>query len=161
MGLLRGYVRRVGRACSLSVCLRPKRTITLGTKCLIARIVSVIRGRVEALVLSTSTTYRVPSILRVPCHPPLGSDKRTKRGTCACHLSSYAYLTKSMVKSCSFSERVQVKSGLCFVSVTVCSVIGGGAFGNVPLPSVTIVRRSKRYRIVERFKCRSFGDQLS
>lgn len=113
------------------------------------------------LVLSASTTYRVPSILRVPCHPPLVSDNRPNRGGCACELSSYAYLTNSIVKSCSFSERVGANSELYFYSVTVCSVIGGGAFGNVPLPSVTMVSRGGSYGIVEEFRCRSFGYELS
>lgn len=136
--------------------------MTLGTNCLRAAILSVIRGgKVGVLILSASTTYRVPSMLRVPCHPPLGSDKGTKRGTCACQLSSYAYLTNSIVNSCSFSGRVGINGELAFYSVTVCSVIGGGAFGNVPLPSVTIVKTSGRYEMVEEFKCRSFGKELS
>ncbi len=155
-------VRHIHSYCKIAICLRPNRTITLETNCLIYRMLRVIRGnKVGATVLSTSTTYRVPSILRVPCEPPLGDSALPRRDRGRCQLSDFAYLTKSVVKSCNFTLPLGVNSELCFRSVTVCSVIGGGAFGNVPLPSVCDVSKRKGYHLVGGFKCSSFGNELS
>lgn len=87
--------------------------------------------------MSTDTTYRVPSMLRVPCHPPLlNTTSRAARGRIAIQLKKPAYLSNSVVKSCGFGGLPRCKSLLLFKSVTVCAAYGGGAFGKVPLPSV-------------------------
>lgn len=87
--------------------------------------------------MSADTTYRVPSMLRVPCHPPLlKTSSRAASDKVAIQLKNPAYLSKSIVKSCGFDGLPRCKSLLLFKSVTVCAAYGGGAFGKVPLPSV-------------------------
>jgi len=149
----------------VDVYMEPGEAIGLNSGILLARVLDIVRNEVEIAILDVSAWAHIPDILTAPLTAPYKPDiigggkpsqlKNTYR------LASRSCMSGDILGDYSFPQPLHRGSNIMFSDMVTYAVVSNNVFNGMPLPSIAILTKSNKIRIVRQFGYEDYEARLS
>ncbi len=144
----------------VEVYLEPGEAVALDTGFLVAEVLELIENDGQIAILDTSAACHMPDVLEMPYRPfVIGSGKAgEKKYTYT--LGGPTCLAGDIIGTYSFDEALKVGDKIAFCDMAIYSMVKNNTFNGMPLPTIAVVDKDRKVRIVRKFGYKDFKMRL-
>lgn len=152
---------------NLEVYLEPGETIALNAGVLVGSVIDIFKGKNETniAVLDVSATCHMPDVLEMPYLPtilgakPLLQSKESNEYNY--RLVGPSCLTGDVIGEYSFAKPLELGQKLVFLNMAIYTMVKNNTFNGVNLPSIAIINKAGKIKIIKKFGYKDFKNRLS
>jgi carboxynorspermidine decarboxylase len=147
----------------LDVYLEPGEAVALNAGVLVGSVIDVFRNGKNIAVLDISPTCHMPDVLEIPYIPTiLGAEAKPKEGDeNAYQLVGPSCLTGDVIGEYSFDKPLTIGDRVVFLNMAIYTMVKNNTFNGINLPSIAIMSKDKKIKIIKRFNYKDFKNRLS
>ncbi|MFA6324660.1 MAG: carboxynorspermidine decarboxylase [Candidatus Paceibacterota bacterium] len=151
----------------LEVYLEPGEAIALNSGILIGQVVDIKNNGMNIAILDVSAATHMPDVLEMPYLPTiLGATGITKEDQVATHKNIYrlagsSCLTGDIIGDYSFNEPLQLGQKIVFLNMAIYTMVKNNTFNGINLPSIAIINKKGKIKIIKKFNYKDFKNRLS
>ena len=146
----------------LSVYLEPGEAVALNTGVLIASVVDVFQNGMNIAVLDTSATCHMPDVIEMPYLPTvLDAKPSTSNNENSYRLVGASCLTGDIIGDYTFLKPLLIGDKIIFLNMAIYTMVKNNTFNGVNLPSIAILNKEGKIKIIKKFGYKDFKNRLS
>ncbi len=146
----------------LDVYLEPGEAIALNAGVLVATVIDILRNKTDIAVLDVSATTHMPDVLEMPYLPTiLGAEAATTGKNNIYRLVGPTCLTGDIIGDYAFPAPLAIGQKIVFLNMAVYTMVKNTTFNGINLPSIAVLDKSGKIRIVRKFGYDDFKSRLS
>ena len=146
----------------LSIYLEPGETVALNTGVLIASVVDVFQNGMNIAVLDTSATCHMPDVIEMPYLPTvLDAKPSTSNNENSYRLVGASCLTGDIIGDYTFLKPLLIGDKIIFLNMAIYTMVKNNTFNGVNLPSIAILNKEGKIKIIKKFGYKDFKNRLS
>ena len=146
----------------LEVYMEPGEAIALNAGVLVGKVVDIFNNNQNMAVLDISATTHMPDVLEMPYLPTiLGAKKAEDGDNNAYTLVGPSCLSGDVIGRYSFPEPLKVGQKLIFMNMAIYTMVKNNTFNGVNLPTIALMDKKGKIKIVREFGYRDFKNRLS
>jgi carboxynorspermidine decarboxylase len=155
--LIRDFRQRHG----VEVYLEPGGAVGWQTGPLVARVLDIVRNKIEIAILDISAAAHMPDVLEMPYRPMVRGSGQPGEKAHDYRLGGNTCLAGDVIGDYSFGAPLQVCDRVVFEDMIHYTFVKNTTFNGVNLPSLAIWTREGELRIVRRFGYEDYKGRLS
>ena len=146
----------------VDVYMEPGEAVGLNAGILLARVLDIVRNEVEIAILDVSAWAHIPDILAAAPYKPdiIGAGKPNQLEH-TYRLASRSCMSGDIIGDYSFPRPLHRGSRIMFSDMVKYAVVSNNVFNGMPLPSIAILKKSNKIRIVRQFGYEDYEARLS
>jgi carboxynorspermidine decarboxylase len=145
----------------LEVYLEPGEAIALNAGVLVASVLDVIHNAMDIAILDTSAAAHMPDVLEMPYRPEIEGAGTIDEYPHKYRLGGLTCLAGDVIGDYSFREPLKPGSRVVFLDMAHYTMVKNNTFNGVRLPSIAVVDRQGRVRVVREFGYEDYRNRLS
>jgi len=147
----------------LQVYLEPGEAIALNTGVLVGSVVDIKRNGKNIAVLDISPTCHMPDVLEMPYIPTiLGAKSSPNEGDeHAYELVGPSCLTGDVIGDYTFPKKLLIGDRVVFLNMAIYTMVKNNTFNGINLPSIALMDKKGKIKIIKRFGYKDFKNRLS
>ncbi len=146
----------------IDVYIEPGEAIVYDAGFLLSTVVDIInRPGMDIAILDTSAAAHMPDVLEMPYRPDVAGAGRVGEFPHTYRLGGISCLAGDTIGEYSFPGKLARGDRLLFTDMAHYSMVKNNTFNGIPLPSLCIVKRDGRIKVVRKFGYRDFIRRLS
>ncbi len=145
----------------LEVYLEPGEAIALNAGVLVASVLDVTHNAMDIAILDTSAAAHMPDVLEMPYRPEIEGAGTIDEYPHKYRLGGLTCLAGDVIGDYSFREPLKPGSRVVFLDMAHYTMVKNNTFNGVRLPSITVVDRQGRVRVVREFGYEDYRNRLS
>jgi len=146
----------------LEVYLEPGEAVALNAGVLIGEVVDIFKNGKNIAVLNVSATTHMPDVLEMPYLPTVLGATPVKEGVEHNYrLVGPSCLTGDVIGEYSFSKPLEIGQKLVFMNMAIYTMVKNNTFNGVNLPSIAILDKNGKVKIIKKFGYKDFKNRLS
>lgn len=148
----------------LDVYLEPGEAIALNAGVLVGEVVDIFKNDINIAVLDVSATTHMPDVLEIPYLPTvLGAKGATKDNSFSntYRLVGPSCLTGDIIGEYLFLEPLSVGQKIVFLNMAIYTMVKNNTFNGINLPSIALIDKNNKIKVVKEFSYRDFKNRLS
>jgi len=143
----------------LEVYLEPGEAIALNAGVLVGSVVDIFSN---IAVLDVSATCHMPDVLEMPYLPSILEVKSAKEGgENVYRLVGPSCLTGDVIGEYSFPKPLVIGQRIIFMNMAIYTMVKNNTFNGVNLPSIAIMNKNSKIKIIKKFEYKDFKNRLS
>jgi carboxynorspermidine decarboxylase len=143
----------------LEVYLEPGEAIALNAGVLVGSVVDIFSNKV---VLDVSATCHMPDVLEMPYLPSIFGAKGAEEGSPNVYrLVGPSCLTGDVIGEYSFPKPLVIGQRIIFMNMAIYTMVKNNTFNGVNLPSIAIMNKNSKIKIIKKFEYKDFKNRLS
>ena len=149
----------------LIVYLEPGEAIALNVGVLATTVVDIFNNEVDIAVLDASAACHMPDVLEAPFLPkmtgakPLNGDIKGEKNVYK--LVGPTCLAGDVIGYYSFPEKLKVGQKLIFLNMAIYTMVKNNTFNGVNLPSIAVMNKKNKIKVIKKFGYKDFKGRLS
>ncbi len=145
----------------VNVHLEPGEAVALNAGVLVATVLDVVHNGIDIAILDTSAETHMPDVLAAPYRPSIiGAGKPGERRY-TYRLGGMTCLAGDVIGDYSFERRLMPGDRLVFLDMAHYSMVKTTTFNGVRLPSIALLTKEGRLRVIKRFGYEAYKERLS
>jgi carboxynorspermidine decarboxylase len=145
----------------VQVILEPGEAVALNAGVLAASVLDVVEnGKVKVAILDTSAETHMPDVLAMPYRPEVFDGGKPNEKKHTYRLAGMSCLAGDVIGDYSFDKPLAVGDKLMFLDMAHYSMVKNTTFNGVKLPSIALLEKGGRLRIIRKFGYKDFRDRL-
>jgi carboxynorspermidine decarboxylase len=128
---------------------------------LLARVLDIVRNEVEIAILDVSAWAHIPDILAASYRPDIIGGSKPGELEYTYRLASRSCMSGDIIGDYSFPRPLHRGSRIMFSDMVKYAVVSNNVFNGMPLPSIAILKKSNKIRIVRQFGYEDYEGRLS
>jgi len=145
----------------LEVYLEPGEAIALNAGVLVASVLDVTHNAMDIAILDTSAAAHMPDVLEMPYRPEIEGAGTIDEYPHKYRLGGLTCLAGDVIGDYSFREPLKPGSRVVFLDMAHYTMVKNNTFNGVRLPSIAVVDRQGRVRVVREFGYEDYRNRLS
>jgi|SRR6185437_4904929 len=146
----------------LEVYLEPGEAIALNAGILVATVVDILKNKTPIAVLDVSATTHMPDVLEMPYLPTiLGAEPASENKPNTYRLVGPTCLTGDIIGDYSFPEPLAIGQKLVFLNMAIYTMVKNNTFNGVDLPSIALLDKEGKIKVIREFGYEDFKERLS
>ncbi|MDQ3076182.1 MAG: carboxynorspermidine decarboxylase [bacterium] len=147
----------------LTVYLEPGEATALNAGVLVGSVVDILKNEMDIAVLDVSPTCHMPDVLEIPYLPRiLGVEfGHTDHDKNVYRLVGPTCLTGDIIGDYSFETPLQIGDKLIFLNMAIYTMVKNNTFNGVDLPSIALMDKKKKIKVIKKFGYKDFKERLS
>lgn len=146
----------------LTVYLEPGEATGLNAGVLVGSVVDILKNEMNIAVLDVSPTCHMPDVLEIPYLPRiLGADFAKEGSKNVFRLVGPTCLTGDVIGDYSFDTPLKIGDKVVFLNMAIYTMVKNNTFNGVDLPSIAIMNKNKKIRVIKKFGYKDFKNRLS
>ena len=149
------------RKYNVDVYMEPGEAVGLNGGIFLARVLDIVRNEVEIAILDTSAWAHIPDILAASYRPDIIGGGKPGELEYTYRLASRSCMSGDIIGDYSFSRPLHSGSNIMFSDMAKYSVVSNNIFNGIPLPSIAILAKSNKIRILRKSGYEDYEGRLS
>ena len=149
------------RKYNVDVYMEPGEAVGLNGGIFLARVLDIVRNEVEIAILDTSAWAHIPDILAASFRPDIIGGGKPGELKHIYRLASRSCMSGDIIGDYSFSRRLHRGSNIMFSDMAKYSVVSNNIFNGIPLPSIAVLTKSNKIRILRKSGYEDYVERLS
>ncbi|MEK7459860.1 MAG: carboxynorspermidine decarboxylase [Patescibacteria group bacterium] len=153
----------------LTVYLEPGEACALNAGVLVTSVVDILRNEINIAVLDVSATCHMPDVLEIPYLPHILDATICGRPSSATSVESKntyrlvgpTCLTGDVIGEYSFSKPLEIGQKIIFLNMAIYTMVKNNTFNGVDLPSIALIDKKGKIKIIKKFGYKDFKERLS
>jgi carboxynorspermidine decarboxylase len=146
----------------LTVYLEPGEACALNAGVLVGSVVDILRNDMDIAVLDVSPTCHMPDVLEIGYLPKiLGEDFAKENSKNVYRLVGPTCLSGDVIGDYSFKETLKVGDKVVFMNMAIYTMVKNNTFNGVDLPSIQILDKKNKIKLIKKFGYKDFKERLS
>jgi carboxynorspermidine decarboxylase len=146
----------------VDVYMEPGEAVGLNAGILLARVLDIVRNEVEIAILDVSAWAHIPDILAdAPYKPDIIGAGKPNQLEHTYRLASRSCMSGDIIGDYSFPRALHRGSNIMFSNMATYAVVSNNVFNGMPLPSIAILKKSNKIKIVRQFGYEDYEARLS
>lgn len=145
----------------LEVYLEPGEAIALNAGVLVASVLDIIHNEMDIAILDTSAAAHMPDVLEMPYRPEVEGAGPMDEYPHKYRLGGLTCLAGDVIGDYSFPQPLKPGSRVVFQDMAHYTMVKNNTFNGVRLPSIAILDRQGKIRVVRQFGYEDYRDRLS
>ena len=145
----------------VDVYMEPGEAVGLNAGILLARVLDIVRNEVEIAILDVSAWAHIPDILAASYRPDIIRGGKPGELEYTYRLASRSCMSGDIIGDYSFPRPLHRGSRIMFSDMVKYAVVSNNVFNGMPLPSIAILKKSNKIRIVRQFGYEDYEGRLS
>ena len=155
--VIEGFQARTG----LQVYMEPGEAIALNAGILVGRVLDIVEGGKNNVILDLSATAHMPDVLEMPYRPEIRGTGKAGEKAYTYQLGGLTCLAGDQIGDYSFDQPLEVGDRLVFEDMAHYTMVKNTTFNGVPLPAIVLRLVSGDYEVVREFGYADYRDRLS
>jgi carboxynorspermidine decarboxylase len=149
------------RKYNVDVYMEPGEAVGLNGGIFLTRVLDIVRNEVEIAILDTSAWAHIPDILAASFRPDIIGGGKPGELEYTYRLASRSCMSGDIIGDYSFSRPLHSGSNIMFSDMAKYSVVSNNIFNGIPLPSIAILAKSNKIRILRKSGYEDYEGRLS
>lgn len=145
----------------LEVYLEPGEAVALNAGVLVASVLDITHNQRDIAILDTSAAAHMPDVLEMPYRPDIEGAGTLDEFPYKYRLGGLTCLAGDIIGDYSFPRPLKPGSRVVFQDMAHYTMVKNNAFNGVRLPSIAVLDRQGRIRVVRRFGYEDYRNRLS
>jgi carboxynorspermidine decarboxylase len=146
----------------LTVYLEPGEATALNAGVLVGSVVDILKNEMDIAVLDVSPTCHMPDVLEIGYLPRiLGVDFAKDDSQNVYRLVGPTCLTGDVIGDYSFKEKLKIGDKLVFLNMAIYTMVKNNTFNGVDLPSIALINKKGKIKVIKKFGYQDFKNRLS
>jgi carboxynorspermidine decarboxylase len=159
--LLSALINDFKKRFALEVYLEPGEAVALNTGVLVATVLDITRNDMDIAILDASAAAHMPDVLEMPYRPVISGAGRSGEHRFTYRLGGPTCLAGDVIGDYSFPAPLEIGSKLVFLDMAHYTMVKNNTFNGVRLPSIAVLDKEKRLRVVRTFDYADYRTRLS
>lgn len=160
-GALIDLIKYVRKKYKLEVYLEPGEAIALNSGYLVTTVEDIVSNGMDILILDASAACHMPDVLEMPYRPPLKNSSLPNEKKYTYRLASRTCLAGDIIGDYSFDKKILPGDRLIFEDMAIYSMVKNNTFNGMALPSICVMEKGGKIKIIKKFSYEDFKERLS
>lgn len=145
----------------LDVYLEPGEAIALNVGVLVSSVVDIIKNNMNIAILDVSAATHMPDVLEMPYHPTILGADLPKKNKYTYRLGGPSCLAGDVIGDYSFKKPLAIGQKLIFLNMAIYTMVKNNTFNGIRLPSIALMNKNNKIKIIKKFGYEDFKIRLS
>jgi len=145
----------------IQIYVEPGEAVALNTGYLVSKVVDIVHNGIDIAVLDTSAACHMPDVLEMPYRPKIIGAGLPSEKKYTFRLGGPTCLAGDVIGDYSFEQALEPGDLLVFCDMAIYSMVKNNTFNGIGLPSIAVVEKDRRVRLVRSFGYQDFKGRLS
>jgi len=151
----------------LTVYIEPGEACALNAGILVGSVVDILKNNMNIAVFDVSPTCHMPDVLEIPYIPtiigaePFARGKASGNNNNVYRLVGPTCLTGDVIGDYSFREPLKIGDKLVFLNMAIYTMVKNNTFNGVDLPSIALMDKKGKIKVIKKFGYKDFKERLS
>jgi carboxynorspermidine decarboxylase len=146
----------------LLVYIEPGEAVALNAGVLVGEVVDIFKNKTNIAVIDVSATTHMPDVLEIPYLPAiLGAKPAIEANANIYRLVGPSCLAGDIIGDYSFPQPLAVGQKLIFLNMAIYTMVKNNTFNGIGLPSIALLRKNSKIKIIKKFGYNDFKNRLS
>jgi len=150
----------------LQVYLEPGEAVALNTGVLVGKVVDIKRNGKNIAVLDVSPTCHMPDVIEMPYIPTILGAELPPPGLPLSKGEEYrlvgpSCLTGDVIGDYTFPKPLEIGQKVIFLNMAIYTMVKNNTFNGINLPSIALMDKKGKIKIIKRFGYKDFKNRLS
>lgn len=152
----------------LTVYLEPGEACALNAGVLVGSVVDILQNEMNIAVLDVSPTCHMPDVLEIGYLPKILGVDFAKKEESKAFFQFFQYklvgptcLTGDVIGDYEFKEPLKVGDKVIFLNMAIYTMVKNNTFNGVDLPSIALVDKKGKIKVIKKFGYNDFKERLS
>lgn len=143
------------------VYLEPGEAVALNAGFLVARVLDIIPGDMDLVIMDASVPAHMPDVIEMPYRPEISGSGRPNEKAWTCRIGGPSCLAGDVAGEYSFDTPLKVGDHLVFKDMAIYSMVKTNTFNGIRLPDINLCRKSDgQVEMVRSFGYSDFFNRL-
>ncbi|MDD3662526.1 MAG: carboxynorspermidine decarboxylase, partial [Candidatus Pacebacteria bacterium] len=147
----------------LDIYLEPGEAVALNAGVLVGEVVDIFNNDINIAVLDVSATTHMPDVLEIPYLPTVLGAKPVinDNDSNLYRLVGPSCLTGDVIGDYVFNEPLFIGQKIVFLNMAIYTMVKNNTFNGINLPSIALIDKNHKIKIIRKFGYKDFKNRLS
>jgi carboxynorspermidine decarboxylase len=145
----------------LEIYLEPGEAIALNAGILVSSVLDIVHNKINIAILDASAAAHMPDILEMPYRPEIYGSQDVKKYPHKYRLGGLTCLAGDIVGDYSFRKPLKKGSKIIFLDMAHYTMVKNNTFNGLNLPSIAVLKKNGKIRVVKKFGYNDYRNRLS
>ncbi len=154
-------IRRFKERYNVEVYLEPGEAVAYYAGYLVASVLDIVHNGMDIALLDASAACHMPDVLEMPYRPPLRHSGTGDEKKYTYRLAGATCLAGDVIGDYSFEQPLNIGDRLIFEDMAIYSMVKNNTFNGIGLPSIALLQKDGKLKVLRRFGYPDFKGRLS
>ena len=154
-------IRSFRKKYHVEVYLEPGEAIAYYAGYFVASVLDIVHNGMDIALLDGSAACHMPDVLEMPYRPPLYNSGNPREKQYTYRLAGATCLAGDIIGDYSFDECLKIGDRVIFEDMAIYSMVKNNTFNGIGLPSIALLQKDDKMKVIRKFAYEDFKERLS